>query len=74
MVQLVNLIDIRQMNYFEFLTAGALFGLIAHGSKDRLLQIAFNLNYSETISSIEDRVTKQALVQFLSWVNYCGIS
>ena len=64
----VNLIDIRQMTYFEYVTTGALFSVIAHGHKDRTIEIDFNLTHNRTVNSIEDTVTKQALIQFLSWV------
>ena len=67
----VNLVDIRQMTYFELLTTGALFGIIAHGHNDRIIEIDFNLTHNETVNSIEDTVTKRALIQFLSWVSYC---
>ena len=65
----LNLVDIRQMTYFEFLTAGALFGIIAHGRKDRQIRLTFDMTPNESISSIEDTTTKQALIQFLSWVS-----
>ena len=63
----VNLVDIRQMTYFEFVTTGVLFGEIAHGLSGRIIKMNFNLS-TEIISSIEDTVIKQALIQFLSWV------
>ncbi len=67
----LNLIDIRQLYNFELLTAGSLFSMIARGHHDRLLQVTLNLTCNGLIgaSSIEDTMTRQAIVQFLSWVS-----
>ena len=63
----VNLVDIRQMTYFEFVTTGVLFSAIAYGRSGRIINMNFNLS-NENVNSIEDTVIKQALIQFLSWV------
>ncbi len=67
----LNLIDIRQLYNFELLTAGSLFSMIARGHHERLLQVTLNLTCDGLIGSrsIDDTNTRQAIVQFLSWVS-----
>ena len=67
---LLNLIDMKQLDYFEPVTTIVLFSTIARHHTKRLINLPLTLPCDALLSSMDEKMIRQSFIRFLSWVSY----